>query len=59
MKTFFAVVIGVGLGAGSMYGWQSYREHQVEEELQAAFNNLDDDTKTFMRCIGMTGSANE
>jgi predicted negative regulator of RcsB-dependent stress response len=54
MKTFFAVVLGVGLGAGGMYGWQSYQERQAEEALQAAFQNVDENTKTFMRCIGMT-----
>ena len=58
MKTFFAVALGVAMGIGSMYGWQSYQEHQVEAELQAAFNNLDEDTKTFMRCVGMTGGPN-
>lgn len=58
MKTLFAVVLGIGMGAGSMYGWQAYQEHQAEQELQAAFENVDENVKTFMRCMGMSEDSN-
>jgi hypothetical protein len=54
MKMFFAVVLSLSAGAGGMYGFHAYQEHQAEEDLNAAFQDADENVKAFLRCIGNT-----